>query len=422
MFRLLVCAVLLIASPAARAYSVLTHEAIIDSAWEQNLKPLLAKRFPEASPEDLVQAHAYVYAGAIIQDMGYYPFGSHFFSDLTHYVRTGDFVMNMIADAKSLNEYAFALGSLAHYAADTHGHPLAVNPSVGMQFPKLRKKYGPSVTYADDPAAHLKVEFGFDVWQVGRGNYASSSYHDFIGFQVSKSVLESAFRDTYSLNLPDLFTSLDLALGTFRYSVSTVIPEMTKVAWNLRKDELRKAHPGLTRRQFRYNLSRSSYKKEFQEPHRGPGIFVRILAFFFRLIPKVGPFRSAAFEPPTSQTITLFEDSFNQTLEQYRAYLTAVDEGRLALPNRDLDTGLATSPAEYSLADTTFSKLAIELAGKEPKDVDPKVAQAVLNFFQDLNVPFATKSDADEWDKTVKAVARLGEQSSSPSAPPAAKP
>ncbi len=407
MFRLLLCAAVLIVTPAAEAYSVLTHEAIIDSAWDPSIKPLLLKRFPQASPDDLVHAHAYAYAGAIIQDMGYYPFGSHFFSDLTHYVRSGDFVMNMIADSQDLNEYAFALGSLAHYAADTTGHPIAVNPAVAIEFPKLRAKYGRLVTYADDPAAHLKVEFGFDVWQVARGHYASQSYHDFIGFEVSKPLLERAFRDTYSLELSDQFTSLDLAVGTFRYSVSRTIPEMTKVAWDLKKDDLMKSQPGLTRRKFSYNLSRASYEKEWHNQYQKPGIFAQILAFFFRLIPKVGPFKAAAFKPPTSQTITLFEDSFNRTLDEYRGLLTQVGAGRLTLANRDFDTGAPTRPGEYKLADNAFSKLAIELAGKDPQKVDAKVAKEVLEFYKDRNLPYATKANPKDWENTTKALAHL---------------
>src|SRR5215469_8611173 len=154
------------------AYSVLTHEAIIDSAWNQNIKPLLLKRFPNATRDELLKAHAYAYGGCIIQDMGYYPFGSHFFSDLLHYVRSGDFVMNEIAASQDLSEYAFALGSLAHYAADNEGHSIAVNRSVGVEYPKLASEFGPKVTYADNPTAHLRVEFGFDVLQVARGNYA----------------------------------------------------------------------------------------------------------------------------------------------------------------------------------------------------------------------------------------------------------
>jgi hypothetical protein len=421
MFRLLVCAAVLMVTPAAKAYSVLTHEAIIDSAWDRYIKPLLLTRFPQANPDDLMHAHAYAYAGAITQDMGYYPFGSRFFSDLTHYVRSGDFVLNLIADSQDLNEYAFALGSLAHYAADTVGHPIAVNAAVAIEYPKLRKKYGRLVTYADDPAAHLKVEFGFDVWQVARGQYAPQSYHDFIGFEVSKPLLERAFRDTYSLEFTDLFSNVDLALATYRYSVSKMIPEMTKVAWDLKKDDLQKSQPGMARRKFRYNLSRASYEKDWPSQYKKPGIFARILAFFFELIPKVGPLKAAAFKPPTSQTITLFEDSFNKTLDEYHKLLAAAGEGRLALPNSDFDTGQPTSPGEYSLADAAFSKLAIELAGKDPSKVDAKVVKEVLAFYQNLNQSFSTRSNPKQWDDTMKALAVLRAEQGSTAGLPAAK-
>ena len=182
---------------------------------------------------------------------------------------------------------------------------------------------------------------------------------------------------------------------------------MTRVAWNLKKDDLIKAHPGLTRRQFRYNLSRASYKKEWDGKYQKPGVFVSILAFLFRLVPKVGPFRSAAFQPPSSTTITLFEDSFNRTMDEYRMHLAEVREGRLSLPNRDFDTGQPTRPGEYSLADNAFSKLAIELADKKPEEVDAKVVKEVLDFYRDLNLPNATKSDPKRWDDTVKALAHL---------------
>ena len=92
------------------AYAVLAHEAIIDSAWNTNIRPLLLKRFPNATADELKEAHGYAYGGAIIQDMGYYPHGSHFFSDLTHYVRSGDFVLALLRDSKDLDGYAFALG------------------------------------------------------------------------------------------------------------------------------------------------------------------------------------------------------------------------------------------------------------------------------------------------------------------------
>ena len=218
-FPPLVLVSLLLAQPLG-GYSVLTHEAIIDSSWPNEIKPLLLKRFPGATDDQLRDAHAYAYGGAIIQDMGYYPFGSKFFSDLVHYTRSGDFVTALLRDSQDINEYAFALGALAHYAADNEGHPIAINRAVPMLYPKLHAKYGAEVTYEDNPGAHLKTEFGFDVVQVARGKYASETYHDFIGFKVSKPLLERAFEDTYCLKMEKVFRDVDLALGTYRYSVS----------------------------------------------------------------------------------------------------------------------------------------------------------------------------------------------------------
>jgi Zinc dependent phospholipase C len=407
MFCARVAVVFILWAPGAFAYSVLTHEAIIDSAWDQNLKPLLLERYPNAGADDLRMAHAYAYGGAIIQDMGYYPFGSKFFSDLVHYVRSGDFVVTMIRDAQDLDEYAFALGSLAHYAADNEGHRIAVNPAVAMEYPKLREKFGPEVTYEDNPSAHLKVEFGFDVLQVARGHYGSQEYHDFIGFQVSKPLLERAFRDTYGIELTDVFGDLDLALGTYRHTVSGVIPEMTKVAWDLKKNDLVRERPGLTRRRFLYNISRASYEKEWDRHYERPGVGARILAFFFRILPKVGPLRALAFKPPTTQTVTLFEQSFNATLAVYRELLARAGQGKLEIENRDFDTGAPTRPGDYKLADDAYSKLAIKLAAKDTAQLDPKIVANVLGYFRDLDQPYATKRNHKQWDQTVAAVGKL---------------
>jgi hypothetical protein len=408
--RVVCVALALLIAPAVHGYSVLTHEAIIDSAWDQNIKPLLLKRFPDATPEDLRQAHGYAYGGCIIQDMGYYPFGSKFFSDLLHYVRSGDFIANEIADAQDLNEYAFALGSLAHYAADNEGHRIAVNPSVGVEYPKLESQFGHDVTYADNPTAHLKVEFGFDVLQVARGNYASQSYHDFIGFQVSKELLDRAFHETYGLELKDVFTNVDLALGAYRRAVSAIIPEMTRVAWSLNKKDLAKASPHIDRARFVYNLSRASYEKSWGRTYQKPGFGARVLAFFIRIVPKVGPFKAAAFKPPTPQTAKWFEDSFDKTLDDYRSLLAEVGKGPLRLANMNFDTGEPGKPATYKLADDAYAKLAVKLAGRDAGAVDAKMRANILEFYRDLDLGFATKRDPREWQKTVEAVGKLKAQ------------
>ena len=407
MHRFAVFALLLLPLSNVQAYSVLTHEAIIDSAWDADIKPVLLHRFPSSTPDDLVQAHAYAYAGCILQDMGYYPFGSKFFSDLVHYVRSGDFVLNLLTEAQDLNEYAFALGSLAHYAADNQGHSVAVNLSVPIEYPKLKRRYGNTVTYAQDKTAHIRVEFSFDVIQVSRGHYAPQAYHDFIGFMVSKPVLERAFRDTYSLELKDVFGDLDLALGTYRHTVSTIIPEMTRVAWNLQKKELMKSDPGITRQKFAYNLSKSSYKKEWKENYKGPGIGARFLSFLIRILPKIGPLKALSFLPPTPKTNQLFEDSFNKTLDLFRQLLSDQEAKRLQLANRDFDTGELTRPTEYSLADDTYAKLAVKLAGHDQATIDAKLRENVLTFYKDRNLPFATRKDPKEWQQTLAAIDKL---------------
>jgi hypothetical protein len=382
--------------PACTAYGVLTHEAIIDAAWKDSIEPLLRARYPNATPEELLRAHAYVYGGAIIQDMGYYPFGSKFFSDLTHYVRSGDFVIALIEESQTLNEYAFALGALAHYAADTWGHSLATNHSVALMYPKLAKKYGPVVTYEDKPSAHSQVEFAFDVDQVAEGNYAPHAYHEFIGFDVSKSVLERAFAKTYSIEMSSVFGSVDLAIGTYRHSVAKVIPRTTKVAWHLKKKQIQNSDPSETRKKYIYNVSGSAYRKDWGDVYEKPNLFARLKAFFLRLVPKVGPFSALAFHAPTPAVEQMYMHSFNETLDHYRRLLIAQQAGILQLPNNNLDTGEITEPAVYRLTDESYAELDDRL---NEKPVSDTLRLNVLTFYSDPGKPFATKKNPKEWEK-----------------------
>jgi Zinc dependent phospholipase C len=394
-------------SQMASGYSVLTHQSIIDSSWDNSIKPLLLKRFPQATAEQLREAHAYAYGGAIIQDMGYYPFGSKFFTDLAHYVRSGNFLEVLIDEAQDLNEYAFAIGALAHYAADNNGHSIAVNRAVPILYPKLRVRYGDKVTYVEDPTAHVRTEFGFDVVQMARGRYASEAYRDFIGFKVSKPVLERAFKKTYGLEIKDVFTNIDLALGTYRRAVSTVIPEMTRVAWETKKDEIEKNNPGITREKFLYRVSRAEYEKEYGNQYEKPGALAKTLAFFVRILPKVGPLKTLSFKPPTPEAERMYLESVNASLELYRTLLGRVDAGRLDLQNKDFDTGESTRAGEYKLADETYAKLVTKLADKQFENVTADLRQNILSFFGDLNAPVFAKRDKGDWRKTLSALEKL---------------
>jgi hypothetical protein len=371
----------------------LTHEAIIDSAWKDSIQPLVLQRFPRATAQDLKKAHAFAYGGSIVQDMGYYPFGSHFFTDLTHYVRSGDFVTAMLRDSKTLEEYAFALGALAHYAADTNGHAIAVNRVVPMLYPKLKRKYGNEVTYADDAASHLKTEFGFDVLQVAKGRYPSDTYHDFIGFEVSKPLLERAFQQTYGLELKDVFGALDLAVGTYRKTVSDLIPKMTRVAWEAKKDEIEKSQAGMTREKFFYNLSRADYEKDWGKDYKRPGISSRILAFVIRILPKIGPLRSFSFRTPTPEMEKIFMASFNETLERYKSLLASERTRQTHPADLNLDVGKPTVAGMYRMADETYAKLVDEFAKDNFAGMPRELRNDVLKFYGNEPAPPIPGSD-----------------------------
>jgi hypothetical protein len=396
----------LFTAPAAYSYSVLTHEAIIDSTWDSAIRPLLQKRFPAATREELTQAHAYAYGGCIIQDLGYYPFGSKFFSDLTHYVRSGDFVLNLIRDSQDLNEYAFALGALSHYAADNNGHPIAVNLAVPMFYPQLGLKFGKRVTYADDPSSHARTEFAFDVFQAAKGRYASAAYKSFIGFEVAKPLLDRAFQDTYGLRLEKVFLSVDLAIGSYRRAVGSVLPALTRVAWQIRKQQIRKDAPSMTRKTFLYNLSRSSYEKNWGATYSRPGIRSKILVVVLRIVPKVGALRPLSFKRLTPETEKMYMASFNSTIERYRELLSEQNAGHLTLANDNLDVGTLTAPGTYRLADTAYSRLLDKLKGHYA-EMPPEIRSDILAFYHDLDVPISTKTDANEWAKLLKELGQL---------------
>jgi hypothetical protein len=386
----------LAAPRSAAAYSVLAHEANIDAVWDSTIAPILHARFPGASREQIQEARGYAYGGCVIQDLGYYPFGSRFFSNLLHYVRTGDFIDAMIRDAQDVDEYAFALGALGHYSADNDGHRLAVNRAVPMMYPRLKRRFGDRVTYAQAPKNHVLVEFSFDVVQVAAGAYAPEAYHTFIGFRVAKPLLERAFSETYGIQMKEVFFSEDLAIGTYRHAVATTIPEMTKVAWSKKRREIVKVVPGAQRKTFVFNLRRKQYDKEFGVDYEKPHGFARFLGFVYRIIPKIGPFRAFSFSVPTPEAERLFLESFASTRERFKVSLDALSSGRLRLANTDFDTGQPTARGEYSLADDTYDQLLGKLADRAFADVPETLRASLLAYYGDVHsLPTGTEAERE---------------------------
>lgn len=386
------------------AYSVLAHEAIVDAEWDNAIKALLLQRFPSATPAQLHLAHAYAYGGSLIQDMGYYPFGEHRFSNLTHYVRSGDFVMNLVRESTDLNEYAFALGALAHYAADNAGHPIAVNQSVPIIYPRYMRRYGPSVTYEEGKRVHVLVEFSFDVAQVAGKIYAPQAYHDFIGFMVAKSLLNRAFTRTYGVDVRDVMFDEDLTIWSYRRAAGRLIPHMTVVAWAKEQDKIQKVAPGVDRDKYIYAVSRRAFKRDwgttYQKPrflsprwlrqYRRPSFYARFLVIVFNLIPKIGPLSTFQFRPPTPQTEALFLKSFRVTVDNYTRLLAAQREGKLDLPDTNFDTGLPTRKGDYRLADRAYLELLDRLDREHFHNLTPSLQKNMLTYFAEPGNPKPT--------------------------------
>jgi hypothetical protein len=423
---------LLATPPPASTYAVLAHQAIIDTVWDSYLRPALHQRYPKATDKELDAAQAFAYGGSIIQDMGYYPHGSHFFSDLTHYVRSGDFICAMIDNSQDVYDYAFALGALSHYATDNDGHRMATNRAVPILYPRLRKKFGDVVTYEDDTLAHVGTEFGFDVLQVAQGRYAPQQYHNFIGFEVAARLLETAFRQTYGLELKEVLQDESKVLNSYRQDVSQVIPKATRIAWSLKGREIQADQPSITRKKFLYNLSRAEYEKEWGKDYVRPSAMEKFLAFLLKLVPKIGPLRVLQLKTPTPETEKLFEASFNASVAEYQRLLAAQRQGHLDLPNTNFDVGTESVRGKYKLSDSAHVKLLHELAERNFQGVTPSLRTELLTYFSEsAPVPVNAKrqSDSRKEEKTRAQIAadlealhqaKLLETSQKPETPDAA--
>jgi len=365
----------------SKAYSVLAHEAVIDAAWDKSILPLLRVKYPDSPADSLKKARSYAYGGSLIADMGYFPLGNPYFTNLVHYVRSGDFVSALLSESQNLYEYAFALGALAHYMTDEYGHSLGTNVAVPIIYPKMQK-FGNVVTYDEDNTSHKRMEFAFDVLQTARGNYLPQSYHNFIGFQVAQPVLERAFLKTYGQKITSVFANFPLAVATFRWSVKRLLPVLTRTAWVIKSQNLIKTDPGITEKKFRYQMSRKEYETEYGKDREKPGITAVVLSLVIRLSPKIGPLKSLKFKDPGTEGERLFIAGFDGALSHYEAAVNMLQKEEATFADIDFDTGKLTAPGEYGLADKTYSELVIKLAKNHFEQLTSPLKENILHYYQ----------------------------------------
>ncbi len=405
---LLLIAIITFVPLSSKGFAVLAHEALIDASWEKYLQPLLKKQYPNSTDDELKKAHSYAYGGSLIADMGYYPFGNVYYTNLAHYVRSGDFVTALINESETLNEYAFALGALCHYMADEYGHSLATNVTVPIVYPKMEQKFGNIVTYEEDHISHSRVEFAFDVLQTARGNYASSAYHDFIGFNVARPVLERAFLRTYGEDINSVFGDLSLTISTFRWAVKNLFPGLAKTAWALKKDDIQKTTPTATARNFKYKMDRRKYFEEFGKEREKPGFKASALAFVIKVLPKVGPLKALKFQSPGPEGEKLFIKSFDTILVHYNNALTQLNSNnKLVLKDIDFDTGKPTIMGEYGLTDDTYGDLVLKLKDKKFDKLSAPLKENILAFYNNTDTSAYARKKPEQWKKTYLALQDL---------------
>ncbi|RFZ81130.1 hypothetical protein DYU05_20435 [Mucilaginibacter terrenus] len=388
----------------AGAYSILAHEAIIDASWQPSIVPLLKQKYPNITDADIKKAHSYAYGGAMVADMGYMPFGNGFFTDLLHYVRSGDFVQALIRDAQNVNEYAFALGAMSHYMADKYGHSLATNRNVPLIYPKLKQKFGNEVTYAEDHTSHSRMEFSYDVLQTGRGSYTSEGYHDFVGFNIAVPVLEKAFYETYGQELTSIFSNINGSINNLRWGVRNLFPKLTKSAFKSHKDEILKMNPDMTAKKFQYKMSKKSFRLEYGKNMQQPKFFARLAVFFIRILPKVGPLKTLKYVSPGKEGEKLFAQSFDSILVNYNLALKKVDSESLVLPDIDFDTGHNTALGEYPLADNTYDRLLVKLQEQKYKNITPELQQSIVSYYKNADTSALARKKVKDGDKVILAL------------------
>jgi hypothetical protein len=398
--------------PCCSAYSFLSHETIIDISWDSAIKPVLLAHYPNATPQQLRVARAFAYGGSTIQDAGYYPGGHALFSDLAHYVRTGDFVTNLIHESRNINELAFALGALSHYVGDTVGHKDAVNVSVPMEFPKLEKKYGPVVTYEENEHAHVRTEFAFDIDQLSHGRFAPAGYLRHVGFRVPRQLLERAFYDTYGISLHSVLGNESIDFHSYAWAVRQFLPRFAyaEVLLHRRSFPPDSTLPDFQNFQERLKAASAANGWEAYRKHKASWE-TRVIAFLVFIVPKIGPISDLAIRGPLPETEENYVASMLRSLDEYSELLGELGQKNkdgFSVPDLDLDTGNPSQPGTYRLTDETYAKL---LRRVTTQTAMPPIGlrQNILAYYSNPNAPIATKRHEHQWEKVQKELVTLRE-------------
>jgi hypothetical protein len=441
--RILALALVLVAfgcaAPAARGYSLLTHEQLIDLTWQDSIVPFLRSRYPNLTPADLDRARAYAYGGCVIQDIGYYPFGDRSFSNLTHYVRSGDFVENLLRDATNADELAFAVGALSHYIGDSTGHPEATNLAVPLEFPALGAKYGPVVSYAEGKHQHVQTEFAFDINEIVHHRVAPLSYLRHVGLKVPVRLVGQAFYQTYGLTDFAGRRAHRFKVSEYRWALRTFIPHVAYSVTVLHRSHMPADPDTPDAHELENEAATTNTQNHWDAYRRKAGFETYALAGVLFVLPKFGPLALVSIKGPTPSTEADYLHSVVQATAALRWTLTrftpvaergaqpagttgfapaAPFDPKQPLPNRDLDTGNVVKPGGYSLTDSTYASLLHRITRLPTQPIPPGIKEDIEAYYADPSAPIATKHNPKKWARVQGGLKTLATMPTSNELPP----
>jgi hypothetical protein len=409
----------------AAAYSLLTHEQLIDLTWNDSIVPLLKSRYPNLTSAELDRARSFAYGGCVIQDLGYYPFGDSFFSDLTHYVRSGDFVLALFRNAHNANELAFAVGAESHYIGDSIGHSQATNRAVALQFPGLAARFGPSVNYAEGRHQHVQVEFAFDIDQISKHRVAPLGYLRHIGFRVPTHQLALAFYETYGVT-EDFGAGArhKFNVGEYQFATRKFIPRVAYAVTLMRRGHEVAEPDTADAKEIERESAEAATLDDWAAYRKRAGFETHLIAGVLCVLPKVGPLAMVAVKGPSPAAEADYMHSLvsaTSVLRDRLAFFTPTEAGQARpasvavstdplgprdtqhpLPNRDLDTGQVVKPGGYLLTDQTYAELLHRLTRDPSHPIPPGIKSDVQAYYSDPDAPITTKRHRREWE-TVQA-------------------
>lgn len=389
------------------AYSFQTHEQLIDLNWKRTILPFLKQHFPRATDAELERAHAFAYGGCAIQDLGYYPFSHQFFSNLVHYVRSADFVRSLFHHARNADELAFAVGALSHYLGDSYGHSQAINRAVASEFPALAKKYGSAVIYEENPHAHVRTEFAFDINELSKHRMAPSAYLRHVGLRVPSALLAKAFFETYGLDFERVLGRRRGVIRSYRFAVRSFLPRIAYAETLLHKNGFPPDEPTQAFQLFEQHLAEADFHQSWDEYRRGASLRTHLLAWTIRIAPKVGPLSLLAIRGPSAQTHELYVESLNASTAALQQELAEFDSPARSQPNRDLDTGEKVQPGKYRLTDETYAKLLAAITRQPSREIPAGLKQSVLNYYADAAPPAGARKNRERWEQVEQQLVAL---------------